>query len=180
MLTRLVKSTQFLSALWHQLFSLPSLITIFFAISSALLVSSPAYAVTDEYVKRYLEVTEPIPLQVNDQGQTKPFTAEDLSQGKELFKTNCINCHVGGANIPFPPVSLTLDDLAGATPPRDNINNLVAFFRQPMTYDGSEESFWCREVTESWMSQEQVEQLAAFILRAAQKAPGWGSKSISQ
>jgi len=43
-----------------------------------------------------------------------------------------------------------------------------------MTYDGSEETFWCRQVPESWMSQEQVEKLAAFVLRAAQKAPGWG------
>jgi len=30
-----------------------------------------------------------------------------------------------------------------------------------MTYDGSEETYWCREVPESWMSQEEVE-AAAF------------------
>jgi len=43
-----------------------------------------------------------------------------------------------------------------------------------MTYDGSEETFWCRQVPESWMSQSEVENLSAFILRAAEKAPGWG------
>lgn len=47
-----------------------------------------------------------------------------------------------------------------------------------MTYDGSQESFWCREVPESWMPQEQVENLAAFVLTAAQKAPGWGTENF--
>ena len=80
---------------------------------------------------------------------------------------------MGGATLPDPQVSLSLTKLKGANPPRDNINSLVAYLRQPMLYDGSEETYWCRQVPESWMPQEVVESLAAFVLTAAQNAPGW-------
>lgn len=143
-----------------------------------LLPSSPAQAAIDNYVARYLHVTEPIALTSNTEGETRSFFPEAVSQGKQLFETNCMNCHVGGATLPDPQVSLAQEKLKGANPPRDNINGLVAYLRHPMTYDGSEETYWCREVPESWMSQEQVENLAAFILTAAQKAPGWGAETF--
>jgi photosystem II cytochrome c550 len=140
--------------------------------------SLPTQAATlDPYVVRYLKVSEPIALDL-DEGQTKLFSAENLSEGKRLFEENCKNCHVGGATLPDPIVSLSLEALRGAMPPRDNINSLVTFLRQPMTYDGTEESFFCRQMPESWVSQSEVENLAAFVLRAAQKAPGWGSDSF--
>lgn len=178
MLTSLIKTTQFLHSLRRQLFSVHCLLTALIAFSSVFMVSSPAHAAVDNYVKRYLQAVEPVSLDVDDQGQTALFTAEDLSAGKELFETHCLNCHVGGATLPDPTVSLALDTLAGATPPRNNINGLVAFLREPMTYDGSDASFWCRQVPESWMPQEQIEKLAAFVLRAAQKAPGWGTSNF--
>jgi photosystem II cytochrome c550 len=128
----------------------------------------------DSYVVRYLQVKESVDLQLNEQGETRQFSVEDLSAGKHLFEDSCLNCHVGGSTLPNPIVSLSLKDLEGATPPRDNINALVAFLREPMSYDGTEESYWCRQVPESWMSQSEIENLAAFVLRAAQKAPGWG------
>ncbi|NEP13464.1 MAG: photosystem II cytochrome PsbV2 [Symploca sp. SIO2C1] len=162
-----------------RLLSIRYLIITLILVFSFLSVSSPAYAV-DTYVRRYLKATEPISLDLDRQGNTKEFSAEDLSTGKELFEQHCLNCHVGGETLPFPPVSLALNTLAGATPPRDNINGIVTFLRQPMTYDGTEETFWCREVTENWMPQEQIEQLAAFVLRAAQEAPGWGTENFLQ
>lgn len=147
---------------------------IFFGV---ILPNSPALA-ADSYVTQILDVTEPIALQSNPAGETQSFSPEAIANGKEMFANNCMNCHVGGATLPDPRVSLSLAKLKAATPPRDNINNLVAYFRQPMTYDGSEETYWCREVPESWLSSEQVESLAAFILTAAQKAPGWGAESF--
>ncbi len=143
-----------------------------------LLPSSPAQAAVDNYVARYLRVNEPIALESDGKGETRSFSPEEVSQGKQLFENNCMNCHVGGATLPDPQVSLSLDKLKGANPPRDNINSLVAYLRHPMTYDSSEETYWCREVPESWMPQEQVENLAAFILTAAQKAPGWGAETF--
>jgi len=144
-----------------------------------MLQSLPALAASiDPYVIRYLHVTEPIALELNGQGETRPFSPQELSQGKQLFTTNCLNCHVGGATLPDPLVSLSLTKLKGANPPRDNITNLVAYLRQPMTYDGTQETYWCRQVPESWLSKEQVESIAAFILTAAQKAPGWGTETF--
>lgn len=141
--------------------------------------SFPVQADTvDTYVTRYLKAKEPVPLEIDQQGHTRLFSPIDLSDGKHLFEDSCKNCHVGGSTLPDPLTSLSLADLKGANPARDNINSLVAFLRKPMTYDGSEETFWCRQVPESWMSQPQVENLAAFILRAAQEAPGWGTKSF--
>lgn len=139
----------------------------------------PAHAASiDPYIVRYLHITEPVALELDGQGETRPFSQDALSHGKQLFETNCLNCHVGGATLPNPQVSLSLTKLKGANPPRDNINSLVAYFRQPMAYDGSEETYWCRQVPESWMSQEQVESLAAFVLTAAQKAPNWGAETF--
>ncbi|WP_088891725.1 photosystem II cytochrome PsbV2 [Leptolyngbya ohadii] len=132
----------------------------------------------DAYVLRYLDAKEPVSLPYDDRGNSRAFSAEQLSVGKRFFEENCKNCHVGGATLPDPTVPLTLDALKGAMPPRDNIKSLVAFLRQPMTYDGSEESLYCREVPASWLSDEQTEDLAAFLLRSAQRAPGWGDLSF--
>ncbi|NQE32752.1 photosystem II cytochrome PsbV2 [Microcoleus asticus] len=143
-----------------------------------LLAPQPVLAAGDSYVNRYLEASEPVPLELDSQGNTRLFSAQDLSAGKVLFEQSCMNCHVGGANLPDPTISLSLADLKGATPPRNNINSLVAFLREPMTYDGTEESFWCRQVPESWMPQAEIENLAAFVIRAAQKAPAWGVENF--
>lgn len=128
----------------------------------------------DPYVARFLDASEPVELPL-DANTTQSFSAIDLTAGKRLFEENCKNCHVGGSTLPNPTVPLSLAALKGATPPRDTINSLVAFLRAPTTYDGSEEALECRRVSEDWMSQAQVEKLSAFILRSAQKAPGWGT-----
>ncbi|OUL22754.1 photosystem II cytochrome PsbV2 [Nostoc sp. RF31YmG] len=139
----------------------------------------PAQAANiDPYIGRYLHITEPIALEVDGQGNTRLFSPLELSAGKQLFENNCINCHVGGATLPDPQVSLSLQTLKDANPPRDRINALVVFMRQPMTYDGSQETYWCRQLTPNFLSQQQVESLAAFILTAAQKAPGWGMENF--
>jgi photosystem II cytochrome c550 len=150
------------------------LLGILIILPLVLLAPQPVLAAGDSYVTRYLKVSEPVPLELDAQGNTRLFSAQDLSVGKVLFEKNCLNCHVGGATLPDPMISLSLADLQGATPPRSNINGLVSYLREPMTYDGSEETFWCRQVPESWMPQTEVENLAAFVIRAAQKAPGWG------
>lgn len=145
---------------------------------SLLIWGAPAEAAIDPYVARYLDAAEPVLLSWNQQGEVRSVSGEDLSDGIRLFEENCKNCHVGGATLPDPTVSLSLEALQNAVPPRDNISSLVAYLRQPMTYDGTEETFWCRQIAESWLSQDRVEHLAAFVLRAAQKAPGWGNSEF--
>jgi len=130
------------------------------------------------YVLRYLDAKEPVSLPLNAQGESRSFSATELSEGMQLFEENCINCHVGGSTLPNPMVPLSLEALKQATPSRNTIETLVAFMRQPMTYDGSEEELLCRQVSERWLPQPKIEELAAFVLRSAQKAPGWGSTSF--
>lgn len=132
----------------------------------------------DTYVVKFLKVQEPVPIVVDAQGNTRNFSAEEISEGKRLFENNCLNCHVGGSTLPDPRISLSLADLAGATPPRNQVQALVDFMREPLSYDGTEAAYLCREVPSSWLSDEQVANLAAFILRAADIAPGWGAKEF--
>jgi photosystem II cytochrome c550 len=142
-------------------------------------VAFPAQAgAIEPYVLRYLDAKQPVAVRVNEQGETRSFSAEELSEGQQLFSENCLNCHVGGATLPDPTVPLSLEALKGAMPPRDTLEGLVAFIREPMNYDSTEEAYLCRQVPESWLSQKQVENLAAFVLRAAEKAPGWGTTSF--
>ncbi len=146
----------------------------------SVLVAAPSVqaADVDPYVLRYLKAAEPISLPFNLQGETRLYTAEDFSEGKRLFGENCKSCHVGGATLPNPLVSLSLEDLKGATPPRNTIASLVEFQRQPLSYDGQDFGFGCREVSQTWVKTESLEKLAAFILRAAEVAPGWGTEQF--
>lgn len=145
---------------------------------SILVFSSPSWAAIDVYVRRYLDVQEPVPLPMDNQGQIRQFSAEDISAGKQFFEDNCKNCHVGGSTLPDPTAPLSLAVLQGATPSRDTIQGLVAFLRQPMTYDGTAETYSCRQVPKSWLTDREAENVAAFILRSAQKAPGWGNTTF--
>ncbi|BAZ32033.1 photosystem II cytochrome c550 PsbV-like protein [Cylindrospermum sp. NIES-4074] len=150
-------------------------LVLVFVVSTTL----PAQAANiDPYISRYLHITEAIALDMDEQGNTRLFSPQELSAGKKLFESNCINCHVGGSTLPDPQVSLSLNRLQGANPRRDRINSLVAFMRQPTTYDGSQETYWCRQVPSSLLSSQQAESLAAFILTAAQKATGWGAENF--
>jgi photosystem II cytochrome c550 len=132
----------------------------------------------EPYVLRYLDAREPVELPLNAQGETQTFSAEQLSVGQRLFEESCKSCHVGGATLPNPNTPLSITALQAATPPRDTIQALTAFMRMPMTYDGTEQTFWCREIPESWLSEQELEAIAAFVLRAAQKAPGWGESQF--
>jgi len=47
--------------------------------------------------------------------------------------------------------------------------------RHPVSYDGEDDNYGCREIPETWLAQPEVEAIAGFVLRAAEVAPGWGS-----
>lgn len=152
-------------------------LSIIFGLSMppAMATLEPNLIVIDSYVTRYLQARETITLKKDSQGNIQEFSPTNLSAGKILFEQHCLNCHIGGATLPDPTVPLSLKALQEATPPRDNIGSLVTFLREPMTYDGTDFTYWCRQVPETWMSQTEIENLAAFVLRAAQKAPDWGN-----
>jgi photosystem II cytochrome c550 len=141
------------------------------------LIGGSAMAAPDPYITQFMKVfpSKPAEMRLDDAGTTKVFSYEDMIAGKEIFAQNCLSCHVGGTTLSSPNVSLALKDLQGATPPRDTVNALVAYIRHPLAYDGSDENYSCREVSPDWIPDAQVEQVAAFILRAAEYAKGWGT-----
>ena len=69
-------------------------------------------------------------------GNTVILTPEQVKRGKRLFNNACGTCHVGGLTKTNPNVGLDTESLSLATPPRDNITNLVGYMKDPMTYDG--------------------------------------------
>ncbi len=133
-------------------------------------------AVKDKYVTVNLQVRGPVELPADDAGNLKTFTPQDIYAGKKLFESNCQNCHVGGVTTPNPKISLGLARLQGATPPRDNIAGIVSFIKEPMSYDGTEPVFNCRKT--DWLKPKEADNLAAFVLRASQKARGWGTARL--
>lgn len=69
-------------------------------------------------------------------GTSVVMTPEQVKRGKRLFNNACGTCHVGGLTKTNPNVGLDVEALSLATPPRDNIAGLVAFSKDPMSYDG--------------------------------------------
>ncbi len=82
------------------------------------------------------ENTRTIPL--DSSGTTVTLTPEQVKRGKRLFNASCGQCHVGGVTKTNPNLGLEPDALSLATPPRDNINALVDYLKNPTSYDGLE------------------------------------------
>ena len=73
---------------------------------------------------------------LDSKGNTVVISTEQVKRGKRLFNNACGTCHVGGVTKTNPNVGLDVESLSLATPPRDNVTNLVSYFKDPMTYDG--------------------------------------------
>jgi photosystem II cytochrome c550 len=80
------------------------------------------------------EAIRTIPL--NAEGDTFVLSLEQIARGRRQFNYACGTCHVGGITKTNPTVGLDPDSLAGALPPRDNLDALVAYLKEPTTYDG--------------------------------------------
>jgi photosystem II cytochrome c550 len=75
-----------------------------------------------------------IPLNAN--GDTLTITVPELARGKKMFQYACAVCHAGGVTKTNPNVGLEPQTLALATPPRDNVAELVTYMKAPMSFDG--------------------------------------------
>ncbi len=76
---------------------------------------------------------------LNDQGDTTVLSLKEVKEGKRLFNYACAQCHAGGVTKTNQNVGLAPEDLALATPNRNNIEGLVDYMKNPTTYDGEEE-----------------------------------------
>ena len=77
-------------------------------------------------------------VKLNEAGETTTLSPQEFKSGKGFFNPTCgsASCHAGG-KASDSGYGLGLQDLAGATPPRDNIVSLVNFMKDPMAYQGS-------------------------------------------
>ena len=75
---------------------------------------------------------------LDSKGNTVVLSVEQIKRGKRLFNNACAICHVGGLTKTNPNVGLDVEALSLATPPRDSVSSLVAYLKDPMTYDGAD------------------------------------------
>ncbi|MGK7928969.1 MAG: photosystem II cytochrome c-550 [Spirulina sp.] len=75
-------------------------------------------------------------VKLNAEGEMVVITNEQLENGKKVMIDSCNQCHMAGRTKTNPNVTLKLEDLAGAFPPRDSIAGIVDFMNDPKTYDG--------------------------------------------
>lgn len=75
---------------------------------------------------------------IDGTGNTTVLSPEQVKRGKRLFNATCGACHLGGITKTNPNVGLDPEALSLATPRRDNIESLVDYLKNPVTYDGLE------------------------------------------
>nr|QCI07397.1 photosystem II cytochrome c550 [Leiomenia cribrosa] len=90
---------------------------------------SPVYAIELDENTRTVTLEE--------SGNTVLLTPEQVKRGKRLFNNSCAQCHNGGITKTNPNIGLELESLSLATPPRDNLNALIDYMKNPTSYDGA-------------------------------------------
>ena len=80
--------------------------------------------------------TRTIPLDAN--GGTLELSLKQVKEGKRLFQYACAQCHAGGVTKTDPNVGLDPESLSLATPPRNSVDALVDYMKDPSTYDGAQ------------------------------------------
>lgn len=125
-------------------------------------------------------------VQLNDT-QTIVLSQKELARGKKLFQNACANCHVGGATFTNPNVGLDPESLALATPPRNTIESLVAFLKNPTTFDGTEEIYEVHPSMRSTdifpsmrgLTDKDLKEISGYMLYQPKvKGIGWGGGKI--
>lgn len=76
---------------------------------------------------------------LDDTGKTTTLTDKQISNGNRLFIQECTQCHLQGKTKTNNNVSLGLEDLSKAEPPRDNLLALVDYLKYPTSYDGEDD-----------------------------------------
>lgn len=107
---------------------------------STLLVAIAATFIFQFFVQGAMATTldtETLTVPVNPSGETIVLTQEEAALGKKLFNGTCAVCHLAGGTKTNPNVNLSSTALALAFPPRDNIEAIVDFIKDPMSYDGA-------------------------------------------
>ena len=79
---------------------------------------------------------EDLTVPVSPDGTLVTFTEKEVKSGRKLFNDSCGTCHAGGITKTNQNVGLDPETLALATPPRDSVDALVDYMKDPTSYDG--------------------------------------------
>jgi photosystem II cytochrome c550 len=102
--------------------------TLFFAIQFN--ISSANAVELDESIRT---------VKSNPQGDELVLSLKQVKQGQRVFVDTCSYCHKSGLTKTNPNVNLGLTALANAEPPKDNIEGIVEYLKNPTTYDGEKD-----------------------------------------
>ena len=91
---------------------------------------------------------------------SSPALAGDLTKGAKIFSANCSACHLGGNNVILASKTLKKEALE-----KYGMNSLSAIINQVKKGKNAMPAFGSR------LSDEQIEDVATYILKQAQK--GW-------
>jgi photosystem II cytochrome c550 len=130
---------------------------------------------------------ETLTVPADPSGTTVTFSESEIKAGRKVFNHSCGTCHAGGITKTNQNVGLDPATLALATPPRDSVNALVDYMKDPTSYDGetsiadlhpslrSADVF----VTMRNLTDEDLRRIAGYIL-VAPKVQGqqWGGDKI--
>ena len=83
-----------------------------------------------------LWTSEQLTVPTNPDGASVTFTDQEIKAGRKLFNNSCGECHAGGITKTNHNVGLDPETLSLATPPRDNVEALVDYMKDPTSYDG--------------------------------------------
>lgn len=75
-------------------------------------------------------------VKLNEQGEETVIELNKYKIGEKIFVNTCSQCHNSGRTKTNPNVTLSLNDLKIAFPPRDNIKQMVSYLKEPYSYDG--------------------------------------------
>ncbi|MFM7361446.1 MAG: photosystem II cytochrome c-550 [Cyanobium sp.] len=120
-------------------------------------------------------------------GSTVTFSEKEVKAGRRIFNDSCGTCHAGGITKTNQNVGLDPETLALATPPRDSVESLVDYLKDPTSYDGE---YSISDVHPSLRSadvfvkmrdldEEDLRLIAGYILVAPKvQGPQWGGGKI--
>jgi len=80
--------------------------------------------------------TDQLTVLANPAGTSVTFSEQDVKSGRKLFNDSCGTCHAGGITKTNQNVGLDPETLALATPPRNSVDSLVDYMKDPTSYDG--------------------------------------------
>lgn len=115
--------------------------------------------------------------------ETVVLSDQQVAKGERIFINPCPPCHNSGRTKSNPNVTLSLVDLEGAEPRRDNILAMVDYLKNPTSYDGELDLSQLHPNTvraDIWSSmrnlnEEDLQNVSGYVLVQAQvRGVAWG------